>query len=581
MEGNRINDASLLRLLKHLHANEILAGILVVAVVVIYRYQGVPANAYSIIYSYLNGMFSFSHDIYLAEGIYTKTSGWWDLVQLVGINFDNDIFGIIVAMLLGVLSVIGAYKFVILYIGGSIRNAYILTLLLLTLDGFLLLDSNTAVITRFYATPTNFAHVLLFWALYYLIAEKPIQLTIVIFVMSYFSFKVAWPIELIVVVYSVFSKKYRLLYVLLPSLLYIYYLSAKHGIVLQGHNEAISSIELIKKRNTSEDLIYLQSIEYQWLLLGGMAYIYFRNKIKHVANNFDASVVFSTTIIVFVDYIYSQYLYVYFPIPEIILMSMARATNVLSFVFFVRLFSDLMAKGNVGYAVIVVIIVMVNFEYSLHLFGYNDLNKMLLYGVLSYFLVFYISDYFKFEQKKYSSYLITILFIYVCFMLYRFYVMKPFMFDERVFKETGKIFFQNRNRHLISTALDLRNCHNDFNVLVVLRNTITPDIIEQRQIPWLAGKSRYLSDYGAFYLNPKMLNTYNNRLNVMRKFGSVSFDYDSLVSDHLLVVSDKKYDWLYKYEKSGSYYLYPFGINFRSKCLEDDGYVLKSPIGDP
>lgn len=494
------------------------------AVLVCWIYSGINHIFYSNLYQYLRGDFSYSHDIYLKNSFFYNSSALWWLVRLTGLPLDRDLVGFAVHVLLSLTALFFAWRIIQRVLPEPNRlDCMSLILLLAVHDSAILDTTRNGLLTWHSSSPTTFAHSLMFALFYLVLRERFWMASLTATVMMLFALKTTWsPLGAAMLFGCFFCRRGTARWLwFLPPLAAAAYLIANSP---HSSNPAVrlQLTELALTRDTWESAIDLQPPMRLFALgLSFIAFVFLNRLTKDAMLRKLGWAVLMTTIgIVVVTGAYTAFFYRYFPNPSLVAVGPVRATNVFHFFFFLLAYSWLLQNTALPRRASMLILAALFFISHI---WFDEKKQLLLFALLFIgvaaigLMALLLTGKMRRQDcaelsffPSLSSRTLAAVAVMILVASTSFYTLATSCpgFNLPSFVSIGRWTVPPIDRQLLGTLVSLRNCKEDFVLMVVgTPRALTPQFISDRSLSVdmtansIAGKSQYLGDYAHFYFD--------------------------------------------------------------------------------
>ena len=300
---------------------------------------------------FFNKDFPYTFDFVLNNTYYFSVTILYDVLNFFSINLDNDYVGFFIHLL--TTSVKGFFLFLIIKKIVKVKDSSFLIIIVFSLMtiGSLLVEGNdnkVSWVSHMNFTPSYFGQIFRFIFLYFLLIENIFALIILSPLMILIGLKSTYFLIGCGVVYSIFyfKNKLKLIWIFAPIISLMFYLPDINQNLNFDDRKFI--LETMIKWDGSETVFHLQPILN--LVLLSISLIIFPIILQSIESKklktFSFIVYFFSLINFIFGFIYFKYLYQFFPIPQIGLLSPTRSMETYQLIFWL-VFSIYIFKLNI------------------------------------------------------------------------------------------------------------------------------------------------------------------------------------------------------------------------------------------
>ena len=359
--------------------------IILLIIAVFYKFNGALHHSfYRQIPQYFTSPEYFTQNLFIKQSTVIYSSIYYTLLNYLNIDIYNGISSLLIHFLFSLISIFYSYK-IIKILTKNQKFSYVILLCVVYSDFFILSSIRSSPVFSHTLTPSHFSHSLVFPLIYYSIKSRWLIVSILSSISIIVSIKVSWfPITITYLYYlNLFFRKKSfdlktfksLLWMLIPPTITLI-------LIIQNITpdftfyEKNKIFEFIIWRDGEEDALHLNPILRIFFLF--VSFFLFSHINKHsLRGNFyfyNNILLISTIVMTIGGLIYNKFLYIYFPIPEILLLSPVRSLSLYQILFTIVLVNYSIEKRELFLNILIlaylsfVTLIYGSFNYSLYVF---------------------------------------------------------------------------------------------------------------------------------------------------------------------------------------------------------------------
>lgn len=398
-----------------------------------YKFNGsLHHGFYYQIPQYFNSPEYFIQNFFIEKSSIIRSSIYYPTLKYLSIDVYNGINSLLIHFLFSLISILYCYK-IIKLITKSEKISYLILLCVVCSDFFILSSIRSSPVFSHTLTPSHLSHSLLFPLVYYTIKSRWIIVSILSSISILVSIKVSWfPITVSYLYYlnlffrqKSFDLKFfkSFFWMLTPPLITLILIIYNNSSIDFTFDEKIKIFEFILLRDGEEDALHLNPITRIFFLF--ISFFVFRYINKHFMrgnfNLYNNVLLISTIVMTIGGLIYNKYLYLYFPIPELLLLSPVRSLSLYQTLFTLFIVNySIEKRESIIYVFVLIYLSFVtitdgSFNYTLYVFFFligvnyliytyfgNKLPTNLFIGLTIFFSLFLLMIKSSFRPKNVS-----------------------------------------------------------------------------------------------------------------------------------------------------------------------------------
>lgn len=519
------------------------------------------------IFKYTLGEFSYQNDLGIQNSLFFKTSILFQLIKTFKINLDNDLVGFSIHLILSSIS--GFFLFLILKKFLQIKSTkdiLIFLIILMSVNDFFISGTygKSSWISNTTFNISYFGQNLRFVFIYFLLAQNILVLTLLTPLILLISFKPTFMVVACGILYSlIFYKKNKIYWIMSPILTFVYFLSLSNNYDLSFHDK-IYTIQVMLDWDGPEAAFHLQpKLKIIKLIISFMImpFLFFYLK-KNIFINFAKVVYFVSLSNFIISYFYLKYFYIYFPVPQFVMLGPPRLMELYQCFFW---------------------LVLVYFIFQLKISNTKKtfffISIFYLFFEIKGFIISLISALFALhiKEKKQNNFRFNknILFLFFLLIIAPTIAYLSFQrfdknFNLESFKEIRKwtLGYNNISKNKIKLALKVKNCE-DFILIPLIENIKTKKLQPDFFFLSISGKSRFVPHPVLNNLNLEYINEIEKRKKLMSNFFQKVHSGQTISSN--LADNLKKYDLVFIVEDK---YLPLFPSKITKYNIQGENFML-------
>lgn len=489
-----------------------------------YKFNGsLHHSFYYQIPQFFNSPEYFIHNFFIEKSSVIYSSIYYPTLKFLSIDIYNGLNSFLIHFLFSLISILYCYKVIRLIIKNE-KISYLILLCVVCSDFFILSSIRSSPVFSHTLTPSHLSHSLLFPLIYFTQKSRWIIVSILSSISILISIKVSWfPITVTYLYYlnliyrqKRFDLKFfkSLFWMLIPPIIAIILIFYKKSNIDFTFDEKIKIFEFILLRDDEEDALHLNStIRIFFLFISFFVFRYINKYfLRGNLNLYNNILLVSTVVMTIGGLIYNKYLYLYFPIPELLLLSPVRSLSLYQLLFTLLIVNYSIEKSESNLYVFVLIYL------SFVTISFGSFNYTL-------FVFFFLIGVNNLIYKLFGNKLPTNLFIGFTIIVSLFLLLIKSNFRPKNISFVGdeNIFLNKRiDQDLLNASFKIQD-NPDFSLLSISNKEIDDKLnvvdvfshIDNRSNIF-AMKSNYIGDSAHFYLNLSNQREYFRRLEFIK-----------------------------------------------------------------